>query len=202
MLLSYYCNPYVVFKLHWCCSGLGSMCYAACAMVRLRLGVMVLVGSHFLDLPPDMQRLILGWISLRQMAQLACLSAELRSMYLERVKKRDAAVASLLESHFTADFREGLSPSQTALPRDLIVDPPVRRPCFVSYAKVSSVDTIWMHDRMAGSLLESNVSCDVHWTCLWDSLLGERKGFWFGITTQQGIKKKERWVVSHISECR
>jgi hypothetical protein len=99
-------------------------------MVRLGLGVMVLPTSHFLDLPPDMQRLILGRISFREMAQLACLSRKLRSLYLERVEQRDAAVGSLLESHFTPEFRAGLSSTQIALPRDLIADPPVRRPCF------------------------------------------------------------------------
>jgi hypothetical protein len=134
-----YCDLYVVFKLHWCCSGLGSMCYTECAIVRLGLGVMVLMTSHFLDLPPDMQRLILGWISLREMAQLACLSTELRIFYLERVKQRDAAVASLLESHFSPESLEGLPSSQTALPRDSIIHPPVRRPCFVTPLEVLSI---------------------------------------------------------------
>jgi hypothetical protein len=84
-----------------------------------------------LELPPDLQRHILGWVPLRGLAQLACLNKELRSMYLDRVMQRDAVIASLLESHFTPDFLQGLSCrqmacAQMALPRDLMFDPPVR----------------------------------------------------------------------------
>jgi hypothetical protein len=130
-----------------CCSGLGRFRNTACAMVRLGLGVMVLPTSHFLDLPPDMQRLILGRISFREMAQLACLSRELRGMYLERVKQRDTAVASLLESHFTPAFRAGLYSTQIALPRDLIADPLVRRLCFVRSVALSSLKAYSPHTR-------------------------------------------------------
>ncbi len=80
-----------------------------------------------LQLPAEMQSLILGYVSLRDLARLACLNRELRAAYGERVEERDAAVTSVLESHFTAEFREGLTPAQTALPYDLVVDPPVRR---------------------------------------------------------------------------
>jgi hypothetical protein len=84
------------------------------------VGAMDLKTMPFFDLPADLQRLILGLIPLRRLAQLACLNKDLRSVCLDRVKKRDAAVAALLESHFTAEFREGLSSTQTALPRDLM----------------------------------------------------------------------------------
>ncbi len=87
-----------------------------------------------MDLPADLQQVILGGLSLRGMALLACLSKELRKRYLERVKQRDAVVAGLLESHFTPEFRQGLSGLQTALSRDLIVDPPVRLPLSVPLA--------------------------------------------------------------------
>jgi hypothetical protein len=73
-----------------------------------------------------MQRLILGYVPLRDLARLACLCKDLRTPYGERVKERDAAVTTVLESHFTAEFREGLTPAHTALPYDLVVDPPVR----------------------------------------------------------------------------
>jgi hypothetical protein len=79
-----------------------------------------------LDLPPDMQRVILGYVPLPDLARLACVSKELRTAYVERVTKRDATVAALLGSHFVAAFREGLSPAHTGLPWDLIVDPLVR----------------------------------------------------------------------------
>jgi hypothetical protein len=79
-----------------------------------------------LDLPPDMQRVILGPLPLRQLVQLACLSKGLRNMCLERVQQRDAVVAARLESDFTTEFRQGLRPADTSLPQDLLVEPPVR----------------------------------------------------------------------------
>jgi hypothetical protein len=81
----------------------------------------------FLQLPADMQSLILEYVSLRDLARLACLSKPLRAAYKDRVRTRDAAVTSVLESHFTAEFRDGLNPAQTSFPYDLVVDPPVRR---------------------------------------------------------------------------
>jgi hypothetical protein len=97
---------------------------------------MVLVTSHLLDLPEDLQRLILRMVPLREMARLACLSTRLRSVYLDRVKERDAAVAGLQKSHFTAGFSEGLFSAETALPRDLVVIPQVRGSRFVPPAQV------------------------------------------------------------------
>jgi hypothetical protein len=85
-----------------------------------------LTGFPLLKLPEEMQRLILAHVPLRELARLACLSKELRAVYRDRTRDRDAAVTALLESHFPAGFREGLTPEQTALPNDLIVDPPVR----------------------------------------------------------------------------
>jgi hypothetical protein len=72
-----------------------------------------------------MQSVILGYVPLADLARLACLSKQLRPAYVERVTKRDAVVTALLETHFTPAFREGLLPAQTALPRDLIVQPQV-----------------------------------------------------------------------------
>jgi hypothetical protein len=78
-----------------------------------------------LDMPADMQRVILGYVPLSDFARLACVSKELRTAYVERVTERDATVTAMLQSHFTAGFREGLSPAQTVLPWDLIVSPQV-----------------------------------------------------------------------------
>jgi hypothetical protein len=80
----------------------------------------------FLKFPADLQRLILGWTPLRTLAQLACQNKELLDVYLDRVKQRDAVVAGLVQSQFTPEFRERVSNTQTALPRDFIADPPVR----------------------------------------------------------------------------
>jgi hypothetical protein len=78
------------------------------------------------DLPLDLQREIVACLSFRQLAQLACLSNQLRAFCMDRVRERDGVVAARLRSDFTAEFRKGLSPAQTALPRDLLVDPQVR----------------------------------------------------------------------------
>jgi hypothetical protein len=82
----------------------------------------------FTNLPPDIQSRILAYVPLRNLAQVASLCKGFRALYLERVMEREEVVSGLLESHFTAEFREGLYPADTALPRDLIVDPPVRAP--------------------------------------------------------------------------
>jgi hypothetical protein len=81
----------------------------------------------FLSLPGDMQRLVLEYVPLRDLARLACVSKHLHAAYRDRTQERDAAVTALLESHFTPEFRARLTPAQTALPYDLIVDPPVRK---------------------------------------------------------------------------
>jgi hypothetical protein len=85
-----------------------------------------------LELPPEMQRLVYEKVALRDLARLACVSKDIHAAYLERVDARDVIVADHLERHFTPEFRDGLSPSQTALPCDLIVHPPVRRPSLCS----------------------------------------------------------------------
>ncbi len=90
------------------------------------MGLQSSKGSPLLELPPEMQGLILGHLSLPELARLACVSKDLCAAYEDRTGVRDAAVAKLLESQFTAEFRDGLTPADTALPYDLIVDPPVR----------------------------------------------------------------------------
>jgi hypothetical protein len=84
------------------------------------------VGDVRMYLPVDMQEVVVGFLSFRELAQLACVSKQLRTFCLNRVRERDRVVATRLESDFTPEFREGLSPAQTALPRDLLVDPKVR----------------------------------------------------------------------------
>jgi hypothetical protein len=126
--------------LHELCSRFDSLHNTARALVRLGVGVMVLATSHLLDLPADLQRLILQTVPLREMARLACLSTGLRSAYLDRVKERDAAIAALRKSHFTAGFSDGLSSAETALPRDLIVLPQVRGSPSVRPAQVLTAD--------------------------------------------------------------
>ncbi len=100
------------------------------------MGVKVSEGCPLLELPDDMQRLIVGHVPLREVTRLACLSKKLRTAYEDRTGDRDAAVAQLLESRFTAEFREGLSPADTALPNDLVVEPPVRAHPFADEYKM------------------------------------------------------------------
>jgi hypothetical protein len=70
------------------------------------------------------------------MAQLACLNKELHNVYLDRVKQRDAVFASLVDSHFPLRILMGLSDTPMALPRDLIVNPPVH-PVLVASCSVA-----------------------------------------------------------------
>jgi hypothetical protein len=87
------------------------------------LGVKEAEVFPILDLPADMQRVVLGYVPLADLARLACLNKELRTAYVDRVMKRDTVVGALLQSHFPPEFRDGLS--QTALPLDLVVHPQV-----------------------------------------------------------------------------
>jgi hypothetical protein len=82
----------------------------------------------FEDLPPRCKELILKLVPLRKLAHLACLRDEFHLVYLDRVRQRNEVVAACLDSDFPADFRERLLPADTALLRDLIVDPPVSNP--------------------------------------------------------------------------
>jgi hypothetical protein len=90
--------------------------------------VKAVAGFPFLDLSEDLQRRVLASVPLRQWAQLACMKKSLRILYSERVRERDQAVAARLGSDLAAESREGLASAQTSLPRDLIVEPPVRLP--------------------------------------------------------------------------
>jgi hypothetical protein len=98
-----------------------------------------------LQLPLDMLRVILGYVPLRDLARLACLCKDLRTPYRDRTRKRDTAVADVLDSHFTAEFRKRRTPAQTALPHDLIVDPPVRAVLLV-------IDTHDINDTVVANL--------------------------------------------------
>jgi hypothetical protein len=75
-----------------------------------------------------MQAHVVGFLTFHELAQQACVSKQLHTLYMDRVMERDRVVAARLESDFTAEVRDRLSPAQTALPRDLVVDPQVRGP--------------------------------------------------------------------------
>jgi hypothetical protein len=102
----------------------------ACKVSDGESGV-ALAPMPLLDLPPDLQRDILGRVPLRKVAQLAFLNTELHSVYLDRVTLRDAVIVGLVEGHFPPEYSTQLSSTQMALPRDFLFDPPVRPPCFL-----------------------------------------------------------------------
>jgi hypothetical protein len=120
------------------------------------VGVQQDKGFPLLDLPEEMQRLILGHIPLRELARTACLSTALRATYRDRTQDRDAGITAVLESHFTAEFREGLTPAQTALPYDLIVDPPVRGPPFADGCETQHVDYPYVFTHLVSGLDKCN----------------------------------------------
>jgi hypothetical protein len=79
------------------------------------------------DLAPDLLSPILAYVPLRKLAKLAPLNKEICAAYVARVGERDRVITELLESsQFTDKLREGLPGAQTALPLDLVADPPVR----------------------------------------------------------------------------
>jgi hypothetical protein len=85
-----------------------------------------MMGGPLLNIPSELHRLILEYLPLLTLARLASTSKDFWAAYWGRVQERDRVVATRVKSDFTAEFREGLSPADTALPRDLHVDPPVR----------------------------------------------------------------------------
>lgn len=87
--------------------------------------------STLLTLSPHLQRIALSFVPLRDLARMACLNKQLGAVYKERVKERNKVVAALLKSRFTPEFRRGLRRAETSLPRDLLVDPPVRELCYL-----------------------------------------------------------------------
>jgi hypothetical protein len=78
------------------------------------------------ELPSDLQRLILQHLPLLKLGKVASISKKFRMVYLDRVQERDGVVATRLKSDITAEFSERLLPAESALPRDLFADPPVR----------------------------------------------------------------------------
>ncbi len=88
-------------------------------------GVKVNSVFPFLDLPEDLQMRVLASFPLRLWAQLAFMRKSMRTIYSERVRQRDEAVAARVRSDFTVESCVGLPDEPTSLPRDLIVEPEV-----------------------------------------------------------------------------
>jgi hypothetical protein len=77
------------------------------------------------DLPLDIQRYILSFIPLAELAGLAPWARTLVAAYEERLEERQACIEASLAQGWPEGMMEGLSAADTAVPRDLIVSPPV-----------------------------------------------------------------------------
>ncbi len=82
-------------------------------------------GLIWADLPPDIHEYILSLVTLAELAGLATLGKDLRAAYMERLNQREACIEACLAKDWPVEVTEGLSPADTAVPRDLIVSPPV-----------------------------------------------------------------------------
>jgi hypothetical protein len=79
-------------------------------------------------MPFDIQLAILADIPLAELARLATLGKALRAAYKERLKERGVCIEASLAEGWPVEVTEGLSAADTAVPRDLIVSPPVGHP--------------------------------------------------------------------------
>ncbi len=78
------------------------------------------------DLPGEVRKRILGYVSLAELARLATLCKGLHAAYRERLAERQACIeARMADEVWEPEVTEGLSQADMAVPRDLIVDPPV-----------------------------------------------------------------------------
>jgi hypothetical protein len=82
-------------------------------------------GLTWSDLPLDVLLTILADAPLAELARLATLGKDLRAAYKERLKDREACIRARLAEDWPAEVTEGLSAADMAVPRDLIVSPPV-----------------------------------------------------------------------------
>ncbi len=82
-------------------------------------------GLIWSDLPLDVQLHILSFIPLAELARLAPLGKVMRAGYKERLKERQACIEGSLAEGWPVEVTEGLSAADMAVPRDLIVSPPV-----------------------------------------------------------------------------
>ncbi len=78
-----------------------------------------------------MHNFILAGASLAELARLAILSKGMRAAYEERLKERKSCIQERLAEGWPAQFTQGLSEEDMAVPRDLVVSPPVCLPCLL-----------------------------------------------------------------------
>jgi hypothetical protein len=72
-----------------------------------------------------MQLLILPHIPLDELARLATLSKGIREAYKERLKERETCIQEHLSGGWPTQVTDGFSKADMAVPRDLVVSPPV-----------------------------------------------------------------------------
>ncbi len=82
-------------------------------------------GLQWTDLPFDIQLAILADIPLAELARLATLSKGMRAAYEERLKERQSCIQERLAEGWLGLLSRQLSQADMAVPRDLVVSPPV-----------------------------------------------------------------------------
>jgi hypothetical protein len=85
----------------------------------------------FSKLPLDLQLHILSYAPLAALARMATVSKYMLAVYKERLQERQACMDANLAEGWPAETTEGLSPADMAVPRDLVVSPPVSPLCMV-----------------------------------------------------------------------
>jgi hypothetical protein len=83
-------------------------------------------GPTFNDLHLDLQLAVLAHVPLADLARHATMCQVMRAGYKERLQEREACIEASLASGWPVEVTEGLSAADMAVPRDLIVSPPVR----------------------------------------------------------------------------
>jgi hypothetical protein len=82
-------------------------------------------GLSWADIPVEVQQHILGFVPLADLARAAAVCKGMRAAYRERLQEREACIQLSSEEGWPPEVTEGLSPAHMALPRDLVVTPPV-----------------------------------------------------------------------------
>jgi hypothetical protein len=82
-------------------------------------------GLSWADMPLELQLHIMGLAPLADLARAATLCKGMQAAYRERLQEREACIQANLAEGWPPEVTDGLSEAHMALPRDLIVTPPV-----------------------------------------------------------------------------
>jgi hypothetical protein len=85
-------------------------------------------GLAWTDMPLDIQLLIIEYLPLADLARMATMSNFMLAAYSERLQERQACIEASLAEDWPLEITQGLSAADMAVPKDLIVTPPVGSP--------------------------------------------------------------------------